>query len=103
MEDGGDDFAVLAPEEALLAHSRQGGEVAAALNRYTTGYAGVADPFPLVSQALDFASDAAPRPGMRRYVVIFSYGLDAQAASLDDLGARASTGRVGAHPCLGGG
>ena len=94
MEDGVDDFTVLAPEEALLAHSRQGGEVAAALNRYTTGYAGVADPFPLVSQALDFASDAAPRPGMRRYVVIFSNGLDAQAASLDDLAARASTAQV---------
>jgi len=93
-QDGTDDVTVLAPESALVSHSRQGGEVVTALGGYITDYAGAADPFPLVSQALDFASDASPRPGMRRYLVLISNGLNAQATPLDDLVARARAAQV---------
>ncbi len=93
-EGGIDDVTVLAPEGVLVSHSRQDSEVVTALDGYTTQYAGAADPFPLVSQALDFASDASPRPGMRRHLVLISNGLNAQATPLDDLAARARAAQV---------
>lgn len=96
MKDGVDDVTVLAPEGTLLAHSSAGGKIVAALSGYATQYGGVADPFPLLNQALDFASDAAARPGMQRYVVFISNGFNPSGAeaALADLAARANAAHL---------
>ncbi|MGH2521467.1 MAG: hypothetical protein ACRDH2_03090, partial [Anaerolineales bacterium] len=96
MQDELDDVTVLSPEGMLIGHSTRGGEVAAALEAYTTTFAGAADAFPLLNAALDAASDATPRPGMRRYVVFISNGLPPASANgpLTDLAARATTAHI---------
>ncbi len=99
MKDGVDDVTVLAPEGVLAAHSHAAGEVAGALTSYTTGFAGIANHIPFANQALDFAADATPRPGMRRYVVVFSNGFSGaeDETALADLVARATTSRIPIH------
>jgi hypothetical protein len=92
MQDGVDDVTVIAPEGPLITHSRAGADVAGAVMSYTTTFAGAADPFPLMSQALDYAADATARPGMRRYVVFLSNGIAERA--LNDLAARATASQI---------
>lgn len=96
MKDGVDDVTVLTPEGVLVAHSSQGSDLADALATYTTTFAGAADPLPLINQALDYASETMPRPGMPRYVVLFSNGLlsKGQAVSLTDVVARAQAAQI---------
>ena len=96
MADGVDDVTLLAPEGVLAAHTSQGSDLANALATYTTTFSGAANSLPLVNQALDFASETMPRPGMPRSVVLFSSGLivNGQAASLTDLVARAQGAQV---------
>ena len=96
MADGVDDVTLLAPEGVLAAHISQGSDLADALATYTTTFSGAANSLPLVNQALDFASETMPRPGMPRSVVLFSNGLivNGQAASLTDLVARAQGAQV---------
>src|SRR5574341_71167 len=99
MKDGVDDVTVLAPEGVLAAHSHAAGEGAGALTSYTTGFAGIANHIPFANQALDFAADATPRPGMRRYVMVFSNGFSGaeDETALADLVARATTSRIPIH------
>jgi len=96
LADGIDDVTLLAPEGVLTAHASQGRDFANALAAYTTSFSGAANSVPLVNQALDFASETMPRPGMPRSVVLFSNGLVAggQAASLTDLVTRAQSAQV---------
>lgn len=98
MKDG-DDLTILAPEGELIAHVSAAAPIVDALNRYTTEYAGAADPLALLSAGLNFASDVTPRPGMRRVMVVAANGLapatDAQA--LADLVARAQATQVQIH------
>jgi pSer/pThr/pTyr-binding forkhead associated (FHA) protein len=91
-----DDVSVLTSEGVLLQHSRTGQAVAQALADYTTKFTGVADNFPLINQALDFASDSTPQPGMRRYLVLISGGLTRSGSDspLADLVARAKAAQV---------
>src|SRR5436190_1124875 len=91
-----DDVSVLASEGVLIQHSRTGQEVAQALANYTTKFTGVADNFPLINQALDFASDSTPQPGMRRYLVLISGGLTRSGSDspIADLAARANAAQV---------
>jgi len=97
MADGVDDVTVLSPEGTLIAHSSAGNDIVQALETYTpTEFAGVADHFPFVNQALDFAADAAPRTGMRRYLVFLSNGLERNFA-LDDLATRATAAHITIH------
>ena len=96
MKEGVDDVTVLAAEGLLVEHSSRGGEVARAVGDYTSTFAGVADPFPLINQALDYASEVSLRPGMRRYVVFISNGLKWSGGStpLNDVAARAAALQV---------
>jgi hypothetical protein len=96
LADGIDDVTLLTPEGIRAAHTSQGSEFSAALSTYTTTFSGAANPLPLINQALDFASETMPRPGMPRYVVLFSNGIiiNGQAASLTDLVARAQGAQV---------
>jgi len=96
MKDDLDDVSVFASEGALVQHSRTGAEVAQAVSDYATNYAGVADSFPLINQALDFASDATHQPGMRRYLVLISGGLlhAGSEAPIADVAARAQAAHV---------
>ena len=99
MEDGVDDVTVLAPEGVLAAHSSVVGDVAGAVMSYTTEFAGIANHIPFANQALDYAADATPRPGMRRYVVFISSGFASAGdeTALADLVARANTSRIPIH------
>lgn len=99
MKDGVDDVTVLAPEGVLAAHSHVAGEVAGAVLSYATEFAGIANHIPFANQALDLAADATPRPGMRRYVVVFSNGFTGaeDETALADLVARAATSRIPIH------
>lgn len=94
-----DDLTLLTPEGELIAHVSAAAPVVDALNRYTTDYAGAADPLALLSAGLNFAGDVTPRPGMRRIMVVAANGLapttDAQA--LADLVARAQATQVQIH------
>ncbi len=74
MKTGVDDVTVIAPESPVAEHSDDSGLIAQAVAGYQSTFAGVADPFTLVNSALDFASDATRRPGMRRFVVVISNG-----------------------------
>ncbi len=75
MQTGIDDVTVTASESPVVEHSNDGRAVASAVAGYQSTFTGVADPFTLVNSALDFASDATRRPGMRRFVVFISGGL----------------------------
>ena len=96
MKEGVDDVTVLAAEGLLVKHSSRGGEVAQAVADYASTFAGVADPFPLINQALDYVSEVTPRPGMRRYLVFISNGLrwSGGATPLDDAAGRAAAVQV---------
>jgi hypothetical protein len=99
MQAGINDVTILAPEGPIVQHSSDGDAVAHAVEAYQTDFAGAADPFPLLNSALDFASDATGRPGMRRFVVLMSNGFmrPDSAAPLEDAGARAATVQVPIH------
>ncbi len=96
MRNGVDDVTVLAPEAALIAHSRVVSDVARAVMDYTTDYAGAANLVPFANHALDLASDTAPRPGMRRYIVFISSGFAGSGAeaAVTDLAARANASHI---------
>jgi hypothetical protein len=96
IKDGIDDVTLLAPEGVLIAHTSRGQDLANALAGYSTSFAGAADPLPLVNQALDYASETMARPGMARYVILFSNGLlsKGQAAPLADVVARAQAAQI---------
>lgn len=70
-----DDISLITPEQELLIHANTRGPVTEALRRYATEYVGAADPVALLTRAIDIASDATTRPGMRRVVVYASNGL----------------------------
>ena len=77
LKPGLDIVTILAAEPAdqtLLERTDNPALIATALDRYESTFGGAADPFPLLQQALDYALGAAPRPGMRRYIVYFSSG-----------------------------
>jgi hypothetical protein len=99
MKDSVDDVTVLAPEGVLAAHSSVVGDVAGAVMSYTTKFAGIANHIPFANQALDFAADTTPRPGMRRYVVFISSGFASAGdeTALADLVVRANTSRIPIH------
>ena len=67
-----DDVTLLTPEGALVQHSSSALEFQQALEAYTPEYAEEGSGFQLLQQALTFAADATPRPGMRRVIVFFS-------------------------------
>ena len=96
MQSGVNDVTILAPEGAIVQHSSDGNAVAHAVEGYQSDFAGAADPFPLLNTALDFASDAAARPGMRRFVVLISNGFlrADSAAPLEDAATRAAAVQV---------
>lgn len=96
MQAGVDDVTVVASEAPVVEHSNDNGLVAKAVAGYQSTFAGVADPFTLVNYALDFASDATRRPGMRRFVVFISGGFqrpDVQG-QVADAAARATSAGV---------
>jgi hypothetical protein len=70
-----DDLTLLAPEGTLVGHEGTRQPILDALNRYTTDFAGTADPLALLNSGLSFAGDTSPRPGMRHTVVLLSNGL----------------------------
>ena len=74
MKTGIDDVTVVAAEAPVVEHSNDTGIVAHAVAGYQSTFAGVADSFTLVNDALAFASDATRRPGMRRFVIFISAG-----------------------------
>jgi hypothetical protein len=95
MKSGVDDVTLVASEGPVVEHSNEGGVVDKAVAGYQSTFAGVADPFTLVNYALDFASDATRRPGMRRFVVFISSGFqrpDAQGPLADAASRAASVG-----------
>ncbi len=92
MKTGVDDVTVIAPESPVAEHSNDSGLITRAVAGYQSTFAGVADPFTLVNNAVDFASDATRRPGMRRFVVVISNGFprpDVQG-QVTDVAARAA-------------
>jgi len=91
-----DDVSIITPEQTLLAHGRSREPVIDALNRYTTNFAGAADPGALISAGLNLASDVTPRPGMRRMLVVFANGLPA-GTPVADLVARAQATGILIH------
>lgn len=91
-----DDVSIVTPEQTLLAHGRAGDPVIDALNRYTTDFAGAADPGALISTGLNLASDVTPRPGMRRLLVVLANGLP-PATPVADLVARAQATGITIH------
>jgi hypothetical protein len=91
-----DDVSIVAPEQTLIAHGRSGDPLIDALNRYTTDFAGAADPGALISTGLNLASDVTPRPGMRRMLVVLANGLP-PATPVADLVARAQATGVVIH------
>ncbi len=70
-----DDISLITPEQELLIHANTRGPVTEALDRYATEFAGAPDHVALLTRAIDIASDATTRPGMRRVVVFASNGL----------------------------
>ncbi len=70
-----DDVSLIMPEQELLIHANTRGPVVDALERYSTDFAGAPDHVALLTRAIDIASDATTRPGMRRVVVFASNGL----------------------------
>lgn len=78
-----DDVSLITPEQELLIHASTRGPVADALARYTTEFAGAEDHVALLTRAIDIASDATTRPGMRRVVVFASNGLADNNAQFD--------------------
>jgi pSer/pThr/pTyr-binding forkhead associated (FHA) protein len=99
MKDGVDDVTVIAPEAVLIAHSRAVSDVVGAVTSYASEFAGIANHIPFANQALDFAADATPHPGMRRYMVFISNGFTGaeDETALADLVARANTSRIPIH------
>jgi hypothetical protein len=93
MKNGVDDVTVVASEAPVVEHSNDSGAVGAAVAGYQSTFAGVADPFTLVNYALDFASDATRRPGMRRFVVFISGGFQSSNVQgpLADAASRATS------------
>lgn len=70
-----DDVSLITPEQELLIHASTRGPMVDALDRYATEFAGATDHVALLTRAIDIASDATTRPGMRRIVVFASNGL----------------------------
>ena len=93
MTTGVDDVTILASEGPVVEHSNDSGAVAGAVAGYQSTFNGVADPFTLVNNALDFASDATRRPGMRRFVVFISGGFQRPDVSgqVADVASRATS------------
>lgn len=91
-----DDISLITPEQELLIHANTRGPVVDALDRYTTDFAGVADHVALLTRAIDIASDATTRPGMRRVVVFASTGLsdNNQPVAVDTLIQRAQSAGI---------
>jgi len=100
MKDSVDDITLVAPEGVIIAHSHNGVELFTALRAYTTTFAGVADTFPLISQAIDIAAETPPRAGMRPSVVVLSSGIKPVAAK--DLAARAQAERIAVYTVFAG-
>ncbi|MCS6909882.1 MAG: FHA domain-containing protein [Anaerolineales bacterium] len=96
MQAEADDISIVTPEQTLIAHGRSRDPVIDALNRYTTDFAGAADPGALISTGLNLASDVTPRPGMRRMLVVLANGLPA-ATPIADLVAHAQATGVVIH------
>lgn len=91
-----DDVSIVTPEQTLLAHGRSSDPVVDALNRYTTDFAGAADPGALISTGLNLAGDVTPRPGMRRMLVVLANGLPSETP-VADLAARAQATGITIH------
>ncbi|MDW8327829.1 MAG: FHA domain-containing protein [Anaerolineales bacterium] len=96
MQAEADDVSIVTSEQTLIAHGRSRDPVIDALNRYTTDFAGAADPGALISTGLNLASDVTPRPGMRRMLVVLANGLP-PATPVADLVARAQATGVVIH------
>ncbi len=99
-----DDITLLTPEKDLIIHGNARTPVVDALQRYTTEFLGPDDPSTLAARAIDIASDATPRPGMSRMVVLavndFEVGgtpvpVDTLVARAQAAGVRVSTVYVG--------
>ena len=99
MKAEADDLTLLTPEVDLITHLDAPSAVMDAVNRYTTEFGGAAESVQLVSRALDFASDATPRPGMRRVLVYLANGLGRTGADVpvNDLLTRAQAAGVQIH------
>lgn len=91
-----DDLTLLAPEGVLAAHVSRATDLVQALETYTSTYAGAADHYAFLSQALDLAADTTPRPGMRRSVVLLSNGLGPNPP-INDLSLRAEAAGIAIH------
>ncbi len=91
-----DDISLITPEQELLIHTNTRGPIVDALDRYTTDFAGAADHIALLTRAIDIASDATTRPGMRRVVVFASNGLsdNNQPVAVDSLVQRAQSAGI---------
>ena len=91
-----DDISLITPEQELLIHANTRGPIIDALDRYTTEFAGAADHVALLTRAIDIASDATTRPGMRRVVVFASNGLsdNNQPVAVDSLVQRAQSAGI---------
>ncbi len=93
---GLDDVTILTSDGPLVQHASDPALVAQAVADYTSAYTGVADPFTLLNTGLDFATDAAPRPGMRRFLIFLSNGFlrPDVAGQLADAAARAAAAQL---------
>jgi|GEM_PF-1203705 len=93
---GLDDVTILTSDGPLVEHASDPDLVAQAVADYTSAFTGVADPFTLLNTGLDFATDVAPRPGMRRFLVFLSNGLTRAdvAGQLADAAARATAAEL---------
>lgn len=91
-----DDISLITPELELLIHANTRGPIVDALDRYTTDFTGAADHVALLTRAIDIASDATTRPGMRRVVVFASNGLSDtnQPVAVDSLVQRAQSAGI---------
>lgn len=67
-----DDLTLVTADGTLVAHSPSSAELASHLSRHQPSYAGAVADYDLLLHALDFASDAPPRSGMRAFVLFFT-------------------------------
>jgi hypothetical protein len=76
-----DDVSIVTPDGGSAPHLTRPADLVTFLENYTSTFQGAADPFPLINQAVDLAAETVGRPGLPRYVIVFSNGLVGPNAS----------------------
>lgn len=96
-----DDLSLISANGVLVAHSTSGADLASALDHHSPSFEDTEIGFELVLQALDFASDALPNPGMPTYLFFFTALVRAPRVELmTNVVSRASSTSTTIYPVL---